>query len=245
MLIPEIPELKSPGRLTEMFTQDNARERFDRENALLQMFGLTPDIVFIGDSLTQEWPLSSLLRDKFSLIVNRGVGGDCAKHLPLRLEADALQLRPRAVHLLIGTNDIAYRFGYDSTESLVNEYSMRMTAILEALTGSGAQIFVGTLTPQRQEFLRDVQYERKTEVIPLFNRFLRQISIEMNVSLVDYHPHFYDEKGQLREELYVDGVHFNARGYYVMTRVLRDALTENLLCYANGYNALNLDSITR
>ena len=104
---------------------------------------------------------------------------------------------------------------------------MRMTAILETLAGSGAQVFVGTLTPQRQEFLRDPQYERKTEVIPLFNDFLRQITVKMHLPLVDYHPHFYDEKGQVREELYVDSVHFNARGYYVMTQVLRDALDGN------------------
>jgi lysophospholipase L1-like esterase len=86
---------------------------------------------------------------------------------------------------------------------------------------------VATLTPQRRELLHDRHYERKTEIIPLFNEFLHDIVSRMDMTLVDYHPHFYDDNGQVRDELYTDGVHFSARGYYMMTQLLREAVTRS------------------
>ena len=156
--IPEQPELISPGILGKVVQQDYHRDKFDNENRLLHMAGIHVDAVFIGDSLTEGWPVDKLLRDIFPNSVNRGVGGDSAHHLPARLEADLLQLKPSHVILMIGTNDVSYRFGYDTPETIVGDYLRNMTGILERLHESGARCFIGTVPPTRRMLVHDREY---------------------------------------------------------------------------------------
>ena len=222
--VPSAPKIVSPGHLSKNYVQDSHRDRFDRENALLKLYGLRPDMVFLGDSLTQDWPVASLFSDLFPVVVNRGVGGDTAKDLHLRVEADVLQLQAKNVHLMIGTNDIAYRFGYDSTATIVENYVRDISGILQQFQDAGIHCYLGTVTPQRQTLLHDREYERKTEIVPLFNDFLREKAAAMKMTLVDYHPHFYNPDFTLRDELYTDGVHHTALGQYVLTQVLRNCV---------------------
>ncbi len=65
-------------------------------------------LVFVGDSITEGWHTQQQdLADLGVKIVNRGIGGDTTPNLLYRLEEDVLSLRPRALVLLIGTNDLA------------------------------------------------------------------------------------------------------------------------------------------
>ena len=62
-------------------------------------------VVFLGDSITQGW---QSLANAFPNIkvANRGIGGDTTRGVLYRLKADVLALNPKAIVLLIGTNDI-------------------------------------------------------------------------------------------------------------------------------------------
>lgn len=62
-------------------------------------------IVFFGDSITQGW--QSLEQDFAGLkVANRGISGDTTRGLRYRVQGDVIALKPRAVSLLIGTNDL-------------------------------------------------------------------------------------------------------------------------------------------
>jgi lysophospholipase L1-like esterase len=64
-------------------------------------------VVFVGDSITEGW--HTLAQDLSSLnvkVVNRGIGGDTTPNLLYRLDADVLSLHPRALVVLVGTNDL-------------------------------------------------------------------------------------------------------------------------------------------
>ena len=226
--VPPVPEIASPGHLSQHYAQDDHRDRFDRENALLKLYGLRPDMVFLGDSLTQDWPVASMFSDLFPVVVNRGVGGDTAKNLHLRVEADVLQLQPKNVHLMIGTNDIAIRFGYDSNETIVENYVRDFSGILQQFQDAGIHCYLGTVTPQRQTLQHDREYERKAEIVPLFNNFLREKAAAMKMTLVDYNPHFYNPDLSFRDELFTDGVHHTALGQYVLTQVLRNSVRSRI-----------------
>ncbi len=64
-------------------------------------------VVFLGDSITQGWG-SLLARDFPDLkVANRGISGDTTRGVLYRLDADVLSLHPKAVVLLIGTNDLS------------------------------------------------------------------------------------------------------------------------------------------
>jgi lysophospholipase L1-like esterase len=62
-------------------------------------------VVFLGDSITEGW--KTLAQDFPNLkVANRGIGGDITSGVLYRLQADVLSLKPKAIVLLIGTNDL-------------------------------------------------------------------------------------------------------------------------------------------
>ncbi len=223
--VPAVPRLKSPGPLGVKVMQDEARPGFDRSNALLKMAGVRPDLVMIGDSLTAGWQAGPLLADLFPIVVNRGIGGDSAKWLVHRIDADVVQLRPRAVTLMIGTNDISHRFGYDSNAKIVRDYRNHMTAILDQIARAKLEAYIGTIPPVRPTMLDDVHNRRKQECIPPMNDVLARLVRRRRMHLVDYYPQFLAEDGaSLRADLATDSCHHNARGQYLLTLTLRQAV---------------------
>ncbi len=84
--------------------------RYAAENAALKARGAKPGIVFMGDSITQGW------REKRPAFfgegrVGRGISGQTTPQMLVRMMADVVALRPRAVHIMAGTNDIAGNTG--------------------------------------------------------------------------------------------------------------------------------------
>ncbi len=227
----DLPDVESPGLLSRRYLQDEFRARFDTENRLIRALGQRVDAVYLGDSLTAGCPFHLLLSDLYPLGLNRGVGGDCAEHLGLRLQADVVQLQPRMVTLMIGTNDIAHRFGYDDDDTLAANYQRQMSAILDVLAGTGADCFLGTIPPSIDIFLdrpmNDSQVRmqrRKAVLIPRLNDWLRTAAADRSMRLVDYHARLLDEAGQPIIGLYRDHCHFNDAGKLRMVQILREAV---------------------
>jgi lysophospholipase L1-like esterase len=222
--IPAIPEVRSPGMLGTKVIQDEFRDRFDKDNALLLAFGVQLDCVYVGDSLTAGWPVQDLLRDIWPQAVNRGVGGDSAHWLKFRVDADVVQLRPRYCCLMIGTNDIAHRFGYDSDEKIVADYVANMTEIVSAITEAGIRPVLGTIPPVCDQGTRGTMatmYQRKVALIPRMNAEVARLARESGGEPVDYFSALLDADGSVREECYRDQCHFNAAGQARMTAALR------------------------
>jgi lysophospholipase L1-like esterase len=222
---PPTPNLPSPGQLGLTVMQDLFRATFDNHNQLLHLFNVPVDAVFIGDSLTNMIPWQHLLTDLFPVAINRGVGGDSAAWLGRRLEADVLVLKPRHAILMIGTNDISARFGYDSDARIVADYERNLSAIVRRIRRAGITLWLGTVPPARCIRLNDVEVQRKQACIPRFNAVVRKLARRERAHVVDYYPHFLDQDGRsLRADLATDHVHLNARGQYLMVEILRDAL---------------------
>lgn len=220
-----MPRIESPGPLGEVVQQDGSRPGFDRANALLMLASARPDAVLIGDSLTAGWQVAPLLADLWPVVINRGVGGDSAKWLKHRIAADVVQLRPRYCVLMIGTNDIAHRFGYDSDAKIVRDYKAHLADSLGQLADAGIETFVGTIPPVRCTLIDDEMNPRKHQCIPRMNAEAVKLARKHKMHLVDYYPHFLDDDGvSLRKDLSTDACHLNARGQYLMYLVLRRAI---------------------
>jgi lysophospholipase L1-like esterase len=71
-------------------------------------------------------------------------------------------------------------------------------------------------------------YERKVALIPRMNEQVRSLAAELGGHVVDYYSNFFDESGQVRDELFRDQCHFNARGQALMTVILREKVREVL-----------------
>ncbi len=222
--IPADPELVSPGMLGTNNPQDGQRPGFDRANALLLMEGIRPDAVFIGDSLTAGWPVGETLADLFPVIVNRGVGGDAVRLIHMRMEADVFQLRPKNLFFMVGTNDVAHRFGYDTDENILADMTAGYGTCFDMIGRSGVRAYVGTVPPVRSMMIEDPLYERKSVLIPAVNERLRQMIDERGFVLLDYYAEMLDDDGMLARDLTTDGCHFTARGYYLMNMLVRRVL---------------------
>jgi lysophospholipase L1-like esterase len=78
-------------------------------------------VVFAGDSLTGNW---GGLEEAFPglNVANRGIGGDVSRGLLFRFQEDVLDLHPKAVVLLIGSNDLSAK--QDATDTISNIAAM-------------------------------------------------------------------------------------------------------------------------
>ena len=176
----------------------------------------TAPIVMAGDSLTEAGPWTDLTG--CLAIANRGIGGDTTRRLLDRLD-DVVALKPRAVFLMIGVNDVT--LGIPRDESVDN-----LRGILARVTGSSAQAFVNYVLPVT------ARYPKKNvsrEIPPLNAAFAKLIVDRPGITPVDVRPQLQNPDGTLREEFAYDGLHLTPKGY----AVLRDAIAPHVDRYCS------------
>lgn len=169
-------------------------------------------IVFMGDSITQLWPLDEYLVGA----VNAGASGEDSWQMDARFKADVLDRKPRTVVILAGTNDIRDRDSADPEH---------LFAMVKAARDAGMRVIVGTVPPMDIN-MGGYPYVEKQLVIVL-NDKIRNGALEHGYDLVDYHPAFLlpDGGGALNASLYADAyLHPNRAGYDAMWAKLQPLL---------------------
>lgn len=170
-------------------------------------------IVFVGDSITQDYPVWEYFPDL--LVYNRGIGGDTTVGLKKRLEESIFQLHPQIVVLLIGTNDLALLKSTPETiaaniRDIVVTIQTRMPECRILLESVYPVIPDGKEPPERDN--ADIC------------RINALISTVPGVEFVDLHSQLCDDTGKLRTEYTVEGLHINQTGYAMISHELRRRL---------------------
>jgi lysophospholipase L1-like esterase len=191
--------------------------RYEAANAAVIASGKRPDVVFMGDSITEAWPLAhpDLFGDHH---VNRGISGQTSPQMLVRFYADVIALKPRAVHLLCGTNDIAGNTGPTTPE----RFQTTVRAMTELAAANGLRVLVGAVPPADRMGWRP-GFDPKPWVAEL-NAWLKALAAEKRFSFVDYHAALRDETDALNPDFTRDGVHPTRRGYDAMRAVLEPVL---------------------
>jgi lysophospholipase L1-like esterase len=158
--------------------------------------------------------------------VNRGIGGQTTSQMLVRFRQDVIELRPRVVVILAGTNDIAGNTGPIANEEIEGNLASladlaRMHDIRVVLS---SVMPVHNYTPRAQEFFAS----RPAERIVALNRWLREYTAANSVVYLDYYSAMVDDRGMLRRDLAEDGLHPNATGYAIMARLADDAIQRAL-----------------
>ena len=84
--------------------------RYRDANAKLALLNANEDrVVFMGDSITDIWKLAQSFPGK--PYINRGIGGQTTPQMLIRFRPDVIDLGPKVVVILAGTNDIAGNTG--------------------------------------------------------------------------------------------------------------------------------------
>ena len=193
--------------------QQNYRE-------LNQLSVKEPDIIFIGDSIVEYYPLYELLQaDK--RLVNRGIRGYKTDLLLENLDAHLFGQALDKVFILIGTNDIGKEM--PQTETLSN-----LEAVIQEISRDYplAQLQLLSVLPVNEDpAYKSTVYVRSNEKIQALNQAYRQLAnAYMNVQFIDLYDAFLDEKGQLRPDYTTDGLHLTIAGYAALSKALQETL---------------------
>ncbi|MCB2078950.1 MAG: GDSL family lipase [Novosphingobium sp.] len=200
----------------EVFSQ---RCTYVADNARLAESRAKPRAVLIGDSLTEYW--KEYDRDLFGdEVVNRGISSQTAPQILLRFRQDVVALKPRVVHILAGTNDIAGNTGPSSPDFVMDD----LTSMADLADTNGIKVVLGTIPPKDDSHLPGgISSEPWISII---NRRIGKLADERGYVVADYHAALAGPDGGWHEPVFADFVHPNARGYGIMGKVLREALRE-------------------
>lgn len=196
-------------------------ERYRADNARLAALHSDRErVVFFGDSITDGWNLEQYFPGK--PYVNRGIGGQTTAQMLVRFRQDVIELHPRAVVILAGTNDIAGNTGPMRDE----EIEANLASMAELARSNNIQVVFASVTPVHNytPSSQDFFYTRPQARIAVLNKRLKEYCAANGITYLDYYGAMVDANGMLKRELAEDGLHPNAAGYRVMTKLVSDAL---------------------
>lgn len=181
--------------------------------------GTAPDAVFIGASIVENWAQADPGFFEGGR-VNRGIGGQTSAQVLVRFAADVVRLRPRVVHLLIGTNDVAGNAGPVSDDDFQNN----VTSMVDIATAHRIAVILASITPAVR-----IPWQPQTDPAPTiarWNSWLSELAAQRGLVFADYVPVLADADGGMRADLTNDGVHPHRRGYELMRPLAERALRE-------------------
>jgi lysophospholipase L1-like esterase len=217
---PTIPSTGHPGldqyrasRLA-VFTDDFGQlARYRDANAALKPPAAGENrVVFFGDSITDMWKLEDSFPGKPYL--NRGIGGQTTPQMLVRFRQDVIDLHPKVVVILAGTNDIAGNTGPMRLEDIEADYA----SMAELARANHIAVVFCSVLPVHNYMPKSLELfaQRSPEKILALNRWLRDYCAANRLVYLDYFTAMVDDKGLLKRDLADDGLHPNPNGFKIM-----------------------------
>jgi lysophospholipase L1-like esterase len=218
------PPLTPPAAFNEENQRRAARDwpglcRFRAANAAVLASHAKPRLVFMGDSITENWGLAD---PGFfdNAVVNRGISGQTSAQMLVRFRADVVALRPQSVHILAGTNDVAGNGGPTSPQDFKNN----IISMVELAKANGIAVILGSIPPAAAFPWRPEV--KPVPIIQALNVWMRDYAASNGLRFIDYYKDLVGPSGELKGELGNDGVHPNRSGYRIMRRLVEQASAE-------------------
>jgi len=177
-------------------------------------------VVFMGNSIIQGWKQAD--PDFFSdpKLLNRGIGGQTTPQMLSRFEKDVLDVNPKAVLILAGTNDIAGNTG----EITLTEIRDNIDEMAQMASKNQIQVILCSVLPAFDYPWRAGR--RPDEKIPALNQLIRELAEAQNLYYLDFFAVMADDRNGLPKDLAEDGVHPTYKGYSVMRNLTLEAFKE-------------------
>lgn len=187
----------------------------------------TPEVVFMGNSITDGWDDHHAEFFTDNNYACRGISGQVTSQMLCRFYQDVINLKPKAVVILAGTNDLAQNQGpIDEIHVVENIKGMTELAI-----ANGIRPLIATCLPCDTIPWNHSIVNIAGKVVSL-NEALRDYAAERGVTFVDYYTALTTPNGALNPEYTYDGVHPNRAGYDVMEPIVLAALNDKPCCKA-------------
>jgi len=205
--------------------------RYDKDNkTTAQPAKNEQRVVFMGDSITDSW--DNPANGGFfpgKPYINRGISGQTTPQMLIRFRRDVIELKPRVVVILAGTNDIAGNTGPTTLEAIQDN----LKSMAELASANRIRVVFASVMPVSDYEIRDAKplvqtVRRPPEKILALNKWMQEFARINHHTYLDYFFAMVDDKGFLKDELSNDGLHPNAQGYAVMVPLAEAAIKASL-----------------
>lgn len=177
-------------------------------------------VVFMGNSITIGWLNKRPEFFEGKPYINRGIGGQTTPQMLLRFRQDVIDLKPKVVVILAGTNDIAGNTG-PSTPKMILDNIKSMAELAEA---NGIKVIISSILPAFDYPWRPELNPNKK--IPAINSMLKEYSETNGHIYLDYFSAMVDGRNGLPKKYADDEVHPTPAGYAVMEPLVEAAITK-------------------
>lgn len=183
----------------------------------------SPDAVFMGNSITEQW--ASFDPEFFSKnnFVGRGISGQTTSEMLVRMRQDVIGLKPKAVVIMAGINDIAMNNGYIALENIFGN----IVSMCELAKANDIKVILCSVTPCAQ--FRWRKELEPAQPIRDLNQMIKEYAAANKIAYVDYHSALTTPEGGMPEKWSKDGCHVNLECYRsVMEPLVCDAVNKVL-----------------
>ncbi len=181
-------------------------------------------VVFFGDSITDSWKLDDSFPGK--QYINRGIGGQTTPQMLVRYRQDVVDLQPKVVVILAGTNDIAGNTGPMRNEDIEANFA----SFAELARVHNIRVVYSSILPVHNytDRAKDFFAQRPQARILALNEWLKDYCAKNKIVYLDYFSALVDDKGMLKKDLADDGLHPNTAGFKVMAPLAEAAIEKAL-----------------
>ena len=186
--------------------------RYEKSNSEVTQ---KPKAVFMGDSITDGWARADPDFFTDNNFIGRGISGQTTSHMLVRFQRDVVDLAPKYVLILAGTNDIAKNNGTISHENILGN----IKSMCEIAKANKIKPVICSVIPATA-FYWHPDVKGAAEKIIRLNSMLEKYAKANRIPYVDYHSAMKNEQNGLSPELAKDGVHPTREGYDIMKGLL-------------------------
>lgn len=197
--------------------------RYKTDNERIIESNTFPDVVFMGNSITDNW--AYFHPDFFSdhNFCGRGISGQTSAQMLLRFQSDVVELHPKAVIIMAGTNDVAHNEYWVTPDQVVNNI-VNMCLLAEA----NDIVPIIASIPPCTSFVWRPEITDAGQTIVWINEKLKDYSLKNNITYIDFHTALSDENLGLPKSLSEDGCHPNPDTYFTMEEMVMEAIQHAL-----------------
>lgn len=184
-------------------------------------------VVFYGDSITDAWGNGANAKTFFpgKPYLDRGISGQTTPQMLIRFQQDVVALKPAAVVILAGTNDIAGNTGIETPEMIQNNFRS-MAAIADA---NGIKLILSSTLP-----VDDYAWRRglhPAEKVRALNAWMKEFCTAHHYIYLDYYTPLATPEGAMKPGTSRDGVHPTAEGYAIMAPLAQAAIDQAMAAH--------------
>jgi lysophospholipase L1-like esterase len=180
-------------------------------------------VVFMGDSITDAWGRTHGKFFPGKPYVNRGISGQTTPQMLIRFRPDVIDLSPKAVVILAGTNDIAGNTGPETLAGIEGN----LASMAQLAQANQIRVVLASVMPVCDCFVPQTA-KRPPDKIVALNSWIKDYCDRNGFVYLDYYSAMADDKGMLKKNLTYDGLHPNDAGYELISPLASAAIAKAL-----------------